>query len=218
MEMGPGVKYTMLKSGEKQVGGIVPLDADSGVPAHWIGYVTVADLDATLTLVRELGGSCPVPATEIPNIGRFAVIGDPQGAHICPFQSADSSEMPAPVLFDFIWEELMTTDPEAAVDFFGKLFGWKDEPWEMGDEGTYHIMKAGETGVAGSMKIPPGVEAPPHWISYVWVPDCDQFTEKAKTLGAAVFVEPRDIPDVGRFAVLGDPNGAVFALYKPIEK
>ncbi len=218
MSMGPGGIYTMFKSGDKQVGGMVPLEAGSGVPAHWLGYVTVADLDATVATVQEHGGSVTVPATDIPNIGRFAVIADPTGAHIAPFQSASAQEMPPPGAFDFIWEELMTSDPAKAISFFEKIFGWTDEPWEMGPEGTYHILKAGEAGVAGAMKMPEDVHAPPHWISYIAVPNCDEYAEKGKSLGATVYVEAKDIPDVGRFAVLGDPNGATFALFKPLEK
>ena len=217
MEMGPGGKYTMFKSGGKQVGGVVPIDKGAGKPSHWIGYVTVENIDETVILAQELGGACPVPVTIIPGIGHFAVTSDPQGARISPFQAADPSEVPAPAENDFVWEELMTTEPEAAVDYYGKLFNWTTEPWDMGEGGIYHIMKSGGVGVAGAMKIPAGVEAPPHWISYIGVNDCDAYTAKATKLGAKVCVAPQDIPEVGRFSMIGDPNGAVFALFKPLQ-
>lgn len=115
----------------------------------------------------------------------------------------------------FSWLELMTTDPKAAERFYSQLLGWQLEPMPMG-EMTYTVVKAPgqEMGMGGIMKmpkeVPPGV--PPHWGVYVTVADADAAAKKAVELGGKVHVQPRDIPDVGRFAVLADPQGATFMV------
>ena len=108
----------------------------------------------------------------------------------------------------------MTTDVESAKRFYGELFGWTTDEMQMG-EGTYTMLKSGETSVGGLFARPAEVEAPPHWYPYLRTDDVDASTAKAKELGAEVYVEPMDIPGgMGRFAVLGDPTGATFGLHK----
>jgi len=110
----------------------------------------------------------------------------------------------------FSWNELMTSDPKAAKEFYGRLFGWKFEAMNMG-QGEYHVVKADDTSVGGIMGIPPDQKGmPTAWGGYVTVADCDAAAEKCKSLGGKVCAGPMDIPTVGRFAVLQDPQGAVF--------
>ena len=108
----------------------------------------------------------------------------------------------------FSWNELMTRDPEAAATFYGALFGWTFETMNMGM--VYRVIKAGGTSVGGVMGLPPGGDAmPPVWGSYVTVTDADDAARRCAELGGKVLHGPADIPSVGRFAVLQDPQGAV---------
>ena len=115
---------------------------------------------------------------------------------------------------DFSWCELMTNDVEASKKFYSELLGWttQDMPMEGGE--PYTVVKAADQGVAGIMKmpkeVPPGV--PPHWQPYVTVKDVDAAAKKAEELGATAIVPPTDVPNVGRFYVFKDPQGAVLAL------
>lgn len=126
----------------------------------------------------------------------------------------DSPTQAAPPASVFCWNELMTTDAAAARDFYTKLFGWTTEEKPMG-EFTYTILKSGDTQVGGLMQMEgdcfKGI--PSHWMSYVSVEDVDASARKAKDLGATICVEPTDIPEVGRFAVVTDPTGAAIALF-----
>ena len=112
----------------------------------------------------------------------------------------------------FSWTELMTTDPKAAKEFYGDLFGWEMEEYPM--EGmNYTVVKAGGQEVGGIMAIPPESQgAPSAWGTYVTVTNVDDTVETAKTLGANILMPPRDIPDVGRFAVIQDPQGAIISV------
>ena len=115
---------------------------------------------------------------------------------------------------DFSWSELMTNDVEASRKFYCELLGWATQDMPMGEGEPYVVVKAGDQGVGGIMKmpkeVPPGV--PPHWQTYVTVKDVDAAAKKAEELGATAIVPPTDIPNVGRFYVFKDPHGAVLAL------
>ena len=109
----------------------------------------------------------------------------------------------------FSWMELMTGDCKAAADFYGTLFGWKFETTDMG-QGQYHVIKAADAAIGGIMKTPPAAGAmPPSWCGYVTVENVDDTAQRCGALGGKVLVPPTDIPTVGRFAVLQDPQGAV---------
>jgi uncharacterized protein len=213
MNMGEMGDYTMLFAGEQSIGGIVPLDAAAGVPAHWVGYVDVDDVDAACQRAEQGNGQVCVPATDIPEVGRFAVLTDPTGAVVSPFHSASercekdekSEDGPSP-MGTFCWNELHTSDPAACRAYYGEVFGWtcRNEPG-----GGYEAFSAGETDVAGMEKS----EGHPHWLSYVKVDDVAAAIEKVKELGGSVTQEPGDVPDGGRFAVVADPTGVAFGLY-----
>jgi predicted enzyme related to lactoylglutathione lyase len=118
----------------------------------------------------------------------------------------------------FGWNELMTTDTAAAKEFYGKLFGWQTEDMPMGDF-NYTILKIGTLQVGGLMPIPSKAKGtPPCWNSYVTVDDIDKTAAKAQELGGTIIVPPSDIPDVGRFAVIQDPQGAVISAITYLKK
>jgi predicted enzyme related to lactoylglutathione lyase len=108
----------------------------------------------------------------------------------------------------FSWAELTTSDPRAASEFYGTLFGWKFDTMDLGT-GPYHVIKIGDTSVGGIMQTPPDAKGmPPAWGAYVTVADADATAGKCKSLGGKVLAGPMDIPTVGRFVVLADPQGA----------
>lgn len=111
----------------------------------------------------------------------------------------------------FSWSELMTTDPAAAVSFYGRLFGWTAEDMDMGT-GPYHVLKIGEASIGGVMGMPPGAAPmPPMWGCYVTVDDIDATAARCVELGGKIVMTPTDVAGVGRMAVLQDPQGAVIS-------
>jgi uncharacterized protein len=112
----------------------------------------------------------------------------------------------------FSWNELMTTDPDAAGRFYGGLFGWQIKNMDMGT-GPYHVASVGDTQVAGMMALPPDAPPmPPAWGAYITVDNVDATIAKCTALGGKTIMPPMDVPGVGRMAVLQDPQGAVFSV------
>jgi predicted enzyme related to lactoylglutathione lyase len=115
---------------------------------------------------------------------------------------------------DWFWHELITPDPQKAGEFYGKLLGWKTTDMPMANGMTYTLWQRAGQNHGGMMKPPmPGI--PPHWETYVKVDDVDAIADRVPRLGGMVHVPPTDIPNVGRFAVIGDPTGAVLAVITP---
>jgi predicted enzyme related to lactoylglutathione lyase len=152
-------------------------------------------------------------------VGRFAVLVDPTGGTLAaiqlsgpPMRDLDKAPLPGMVA----WNELVTPDTEKAGAFWAAVFGWKLEPAPMADGTRYDVFKRGDAMEAGLMKPPAGVPVTQGvWMTYFNVEDADATTNKARELGAKVLRAPFDVPDVGRIAVLSDPQGAVFALFRP---
>ena len=117
----------------------------------------------------------------------------------------------------FCWPELGTTDPKGAAAFYRTLFGWNAK---VGTDGgvEYTEFSAGGSPSAGMMEMPSQVpsEVPAHWTPYFQVTDCDATAAKATSAGGKTIVPPTDIPKVGRFAMIEDPQGAMFAIFKPL--
>ena len=115
----------------------------------------------------------------------------------------------------FSWTELMTTDVAAAKTFYTKLFGWTTEEMSVTPGMTYTVVKAAGNGIGGIMACPQGAQGkPPHWMTYVTVDDVDATAKNAQQLGGKVLMGPQDIPTVGRFCVIQDPQGAVISAIK----
>ncbi|MFN3242525.1 MAG: VOC family protein [Planctomycetota bacterium] len=208
-----GFTYHMINAGPGPVGGIIE---EKAIPmSHWMPYVAVEDVDAAAEKCKELGGSVCVPPTDIPQTGRFAVVGDPQGAFFSIYKGNEEShgfDPDLPVPGRICWNEVLTSDDAAAQTFYTDMFGWQDDPKDMGPMGTYHCQMIGGKQTGGIMKNPqPG--APSAWLVYFLVEDLTASTAKAKELGANVMMENQPIPEVGAFSLLADPVGAVFALF-----
>ena len=184
-----------------------------GVPPHWMPYIAVENVDATCERIKELGGSVCVPPTDIP-VGRFSVVGDPTGAYFTVFAINE----PEPIANEIVWNELVTTDVDAAVTFYTALFGWTTETMAMGDGHDYTMFNNGEVPVGGAMKMDgPAFEGvPPHWASYVGVEDVEASAAKVSEHGGTIVIPPTDIPNnMGRICIFADPLGAHLAMYQP---
>lgn len=215
MPMG-GFDYRMIVHGPTPIGGIVE---EKQIPvAHWMPYLSVANVDQMAKRIGELGGSVCVPPTDIPNVGRFAVAGDPLGAYFTIYKGLPDSpgfDPDLPLAGRVCWNELLSQDPAKAQRFYSALFGWKDEPKDMGPMGTYHVQSLGGKQAGGIMKNPMN-GAPDAWLVYFAVDDLKTETTKAARLGGTICVEPMPIPGIGSFSMLTDPVGATFALFQPL--
>ncbi|HYU16072.1 MAG TPA: VOC family protein [Candidatus Acidoferrum sp.] len=215
MPMGPE-SYEMIYSGDTMIGGYA--SPKGGQSAHWIAYVSVDDVDAAAKAAAASGGKVVDAPADIPGVGRWARIADPQGAEICPFKNAGGDPPDeTPPAGRFFWNELHTTDPAAALKFYEKVLGFAHRSVDMGPGGTYHVLSRGGVERGGATShLPAGVA--PHWLPYVTSDDVDATIARAKKLGAAIPMAPEDIPGIGRFAVLKDPTGAVLAVMKPLPR
>jgi uncharacterized protein len=210
--------YTMWVSQQGPLGGVMkpPEEASkAGAKASWMAHVQVDDVDGTAARAKQLGGRIYKEPTDIPTVGRFAVIADPQGAAISIFKP--SGEMP---LHDntkegeFCWNELLTSDSSAAFKFYSDLFGWKIlEEMDMGPMGTYRVFGVGDKRLGGIMTTPKDSRTPPAWLFYTETSDLDAALRRATTKGAKVLNGPMEVPG-GRVVQLQDPQGAAFALHQ----
>jgi uncharacterized protein len=203
-----GMDYTMISSGGQTHGGFSTA-MEGAPPPHWLGHVGVENLDETIEKAKGAGGKIAAGPFDMEGVGRMAILLDPQGAHVSAYQSHGEGSGGAGV---FVWDELGTTDADGAQRFYEEVFGWTTK--DMGEDfGGYRIFHRGEEQVAGLMKNPdPSI--PAAWTPYVGVEDTDAACKKAIELGAQAIVEPMDVPTVGRFAILKDPQGAVFGIIK----
>ena len=217
--------YTMWAASQGPLGGVMRLpDAarQMGAPPFWQANVTVPDVDQAVALVRELGGKV-YHAEDVPEVGRFAVIADPQGAVIAVFKPA--RDMPAHDLArpgEVSWHELYTTDSEAAFAFYQRLCGWERlGEFDMGPMGKYLLWGRDGKQLGGMMTMPPtmktpdGQPVPPSWMYYVTTAELDAALARAKARGARVLNGPMEVPGGQRIVQLMDPQGAAFALVTP---
>ena len=186
-----------------------------GVPPIWFGHVAVDDVDAAVAQARQLGGSVPVEPRDIPGVGRFAMISDPQGATIGLLRWSDAKmgEPAAPMALGRVgWHELMATDWEQALPFYIALFGWeKAEAVDIGAMGTYQLFALGGQAIGG-MFSKLAVVPVPFWLYYVAVGDIDAATERVRAGGGQVVNGPMQVPGGAFIVQAKDPQGAMFAL------
>jgi hypothetical protein len=217
---GPDMVYTMLRIRGLDIGALCGLPPDQkaqGVPPHWMTYVSVARADDAAEKATSLGGKVLAPPFDVMDVGRMAVIQDPQGAVFCVWQAkAHIGAKLAGETGTFGWNELWTTDPKGAAEFYTKLFGWGAKESPMGAAGgTYTEWQLAGQSIGGMMQIAPEMgPVPPNWLPYFMVEDCNATATGAAASGGKLFVPPTDIPDVGRFSVIQDPQGATFAIIK----
>ncbi|MFB3855278.1 MAG: VOC family protein [Vicinamibacterales bacterium] len=216
---GSNPPYWMWIRGEAPVGGLMQLPEEArkgGAPPHWLAYVSVPDVDQSVEQAKGMGAMVHVPPTEIPEIGRFAVLADPQGAAFAVFKALSHGGIPdkSPQTGDFSWHELVTTDLDAAFRFYSALFGWeKTTAMDMGPMGVYQMYGVPGHELGGMFNRPPDIPAPPHWMLYVKVDDIDQSTERVKSAGGQILNGPMEVPGGDWIVQCMDPQGAAFSLH-----
>jgi uncharacterized protein len=210
--------YVMWTAGETPLGGVMTLPEEAkkmGAPPHWIAYVTADDVDALTKKAESLGAKTHVPPRDIPKVGRFSIIADPQGAVIALFKGSGPEMAPPAETTDghFSWHELMAGEQEAAFRFYSQLFGWQKTEAVPSPMGIYQMYgKHGRT-FGGMMTRPKDFPAPPHWLYYVKVNELDAALGRVKKSGGQVMHGPMEVPGGDRVAQCMDPQGAAFALH-----
>jgi len=207
-------------------GGVLPLTDEMqqhGARPTWLGYVGVDDTDAAVASIEQAGGKTLMPATDISNVGRIAMVADPQGA---PFyvmkpippegrenEQSDVFSVDQPQ--HIRWNELATTDPEGAIAFYRQQFGWSQEgDMDMGEMGKYRFIQNRGTTIGAVMPKPAQLPVS-MWTYYIGVDDIDRALDAIKAGGGQVLNGPMEIPG-GEFAVNAmDPQGASFGLVGP---
>ncbi|GEJ56545.1 VOC family protein [Anaeromyxobacter diazotrophicus] len=218
-----GHDYTMWVGSQGPLGGVMELPAEAakmGARPHWMAHVQVDDVDAAAKLAKKLGGKVWKEPEDIPTVGRFAVLADPQGPVFSVFKPSGPMSLHDPAKDgEFCWNELLTSDSAAAARFYGELLGWKIlEEMDMGPMGTYRIFGVGDRRLGGMMTTPKGAPPPPMWLYYASTSDLDAAIGRATRKGGKVMNGPMDVPGGGRIAQLMDPQGAAFALHQAPRK
>lgn len=212
--------YTMWTVDGTPIGGLMDLPEDlrrMGVPPHWMCYIGTPDVDGTTKRAQELGAQVHVPPTDIPGVGRFAMLADPQGAAFSAFTPADESPAPEgpPKPGEVSWHELTTTDYKSAFEFYHDLFGWdRMEAMDMGPAGVYQMY--GRNGIPlGGMynKTREMGDIPPNWGIYVHVQDVNPVVDKVKANGGQLLNGPMEVPGGDWIANFMDPQGAAFSVH-----
>jgi predicted enzyme related to lactoylglutathione lyase len=207
--------YTLFMGNNAPMGGLMNLPTESsGSPPSWLVYIETPDIAGTIAHAQRLGGRVHKEAQDIPEIGRFAVLVDPQGAVFAVIQSQNPAPGTAarPGQGDFSWHELATRDHRAAIDFYSQLFGWRKGPaHDMGAMGIYQIFLVNGREAGGMFNAPPGMEV--HWLGYVNVSDADAAARAAAAAGGRIVNGPMEVPGGDRIAQILDPQGAAFAVH-----
>jgi hypothetical protein len=220
------VDYRMIVRGDGgNAGGVLALNADmlaGGARPGWMGYLEVDDVDATLAAIKADGGAVHMPATDLP-VGRIAMVSDPQGAHfyvmdpIPPegMETQESDVFSVTEAQHMRWNELATSDSDAAIAFYRKHFGWGQEgAMDMGPLGSYRFLQRGEVMIGAVMPLMEGYPVPV-WNFYIGVDDIDRARDAVAANGGTITSEPMEIPG-GEYAMNGiDPEGAAIGFVGP---
>ena len=216
--MGPDMVYTMLQLNGKDVGALYKLMPDQvsmGVPPNWLSYISVTSADESTEKAKAAGATVLKEPFDVMTVGRMSVIQDPTGAVFALWQAGEHGgagiyNVPG----SFCWNELMTTDATKDRSFYTTVFGWDADTQNFGPI-EYTMFSNGGRPAGGMLQITPDMgPIPSNWLVYFAVDDCDANVQKATELGAKICKPADDIPGVGRFAILTDPQGAGFAIIK----
>ncbi len=210
----PGIDYNLACLGDRQVGGIMMLPPELAPPRPvWFGYIAVDDVDSKAEEIKAAGGAVHKAPADIPTIGRFAVVSDPQGAVFMLFKGEGEPPPPLPMMTtgSIGWHTLNSSDWEKSWIFYEQIFGWtKDAAHEMGEAGTYQLFKASAAAIGGMTTN----KAAPHsyWLYYFVVDDIDAGLERVKANGGSVSLGPQEVPGDAWIVNAQDPQGGSFAL------
>lgn len=203
--------------------GLTPAMCEGGASPAWLGYLHVADVDAALAAIQADGGTVQMPATDMPGVGRIAMVADPQGAPVYLMAPAPppgmedaksdvfSVDQPQRVR----WNELSTSDPAAAIAFYRRHFGWAQEgEMDMGALGKYQFLQHDGVGIGAVMPLMPGSPGT-RWTFHIGVDDIDR-AHRALTAGGGIVIQGPDQIPGGEWSITAvDPQGAAFGLVGP---
>ena len=212
-QMWAGTPYIMFANKDVPLGGVVSTGKDMGNEPYWLPYVTVDDVDVAAGKVTELGGTITSGPKDIPGSGRYAIITDPLGASIAIYKSSSPSTglEVKPGIGQFSWHDLSTSDYKAALDFYGKIFGWKAlTAHDMGPLGVYQMY--GIDSEIGGMANSVGDTAKPTWLCYIMVESVRKTIERVEQAGGKLTMGPHQVPTGDWIANCRDPQGAAFAI------
>jgi predicted enzyme related to lactoylglutathione lyase len=223
----PGMDYRMIRRSDGgEAGGVMALSAEMtarGARPGWLGYLSVEDVDVTVAAVQADGGAVHMPPTTMDGIGRMALVTDPQGAPfyvMAPAPPADQQDAASDVFSvdrpqHVRWNELSSSDDDAAIAFYTRHFGWTQEgAMPMGELGDYRFLQQGGVGIGAVMRLMPGMPAS-MWTYYIGVDDIDRAAEAIGAGGGTLLQQPIQIPG-GEYSLVGvDPQGATFGLVGP---
>ena len=216
----PGMQYMIFGKDGKDVGGMMSWKAVGmdGMPSEWVAHIYTPDVDAEIAAVMKDGGRQVQPPRDIPGVGRFAVVNDPQGAKFLLFQPNQTYVPPRLEQIEVGnvgWHELITTDWKAAWEFYSSHYGWeKDFAQDMGPMGVYQTFRIDTDRYTGAMMdIPPFMQGfQPSWRYYFQVSDVDAAVPEITAGGGKVMQGPMDVPGGSRIVQGVDPQGGFFAL------
>jgi predicted enzyme related to lactoylglutathione lyase len=209
MPVGDDQVYSMARVGDGRVAAVY---RNSQVPPAWLAYVSVESADAAAERAAELGGRAIDAPFDVLEAGRMAVLQDPQGAVFAAWEprgSIGATLVNVPGALTIT--QLNTPNPEPAVEFYTGLFGWRAD--QVSEVPPYYGLYVGDALNAGLMQMPPGTEAPAHWLVYFAVEGLDDSAGRIAGLGGQMMVPPMRVPG-GRILVAQDPQGAMFALFE----
>ncbi|ACY14946.1 VOC family protein [Haliangium ochraceum] len=213
-----GERYSMFTAKGQPVAGFLSLPPGQ-CRSHWMAYIGSRDVDADALKAAHLGGEVLVAPMDIPGVGRFSLLGDPQGALFALLRPrAPTQSAGAPCAGEFAWCELGTRDWQRVWSFYEALFAWQRAATiDMGAHGSYQCFR-----IAGSERQNGGMHdlasdppTPGRWLFYVRVDDIDAAVERALAAGGALLRGPMEVPGGDRVAQLSDPQGAAFAVSAP---
>jgi predicted enzyme related to lactoylglutathione lyase len=209
--MGNNLYYSFLKKDGHTVTAASPMFPGSeGIPSHWNSYINVDDVDALPDRVTAAGGKVIAPPFDVFDAGRMMAVQDPTGAMVNFWTARNhigAYMVNAPGAM--VWNEMATRDMAAAQAFFGSVLGWT---FEEGDMPFYHYIRNGGRLNGGMVQMDENWgEIPPHWQVYFAVADIDAVAKRVPELGGQILSGVDESP-VGRFAIIAEPTGAMFAV------
>lgn len=215
--MGPGSFYSIFQWKGRDSATAYTMRKEQraqGVPPNWMVYIAVDSADSVAAKAADLGGTILAPAFDVMDAGRMAVVQDPTGAVFSAWQAKNSKGLGVKGEDNaFCWADLNTSDPARASKFYSGLLGWTLTKGEKDTSGYLHI-KNGEEFIGGIPPAHPESPFPPHWLIYFQVADVDATAAKAIQKRGKLLMAPHKIENVGTMAIVADPHGAVFALFK----
>ena len=217
-----GIPYTLLSVGGLDTAGLMQLAPEmlaDGMKPAWVSFIGVDDVDVYANRLEQAGGKLHFAPQDIPGIGRFASVEDPQGATFVLFKGSLDSPPPRPPVGSpgtVGWNELSANDGESAWPFYSSLFGWvQDSTMDMGLAGTYRIFNNGGAPVGAMMTRDPGKSPMPFWLPYLNVENIDAAAARIQEKNGQIFMGPHEVPGDLWIVLANDPQGVLFAVVGP---